>query len=341
MQRRTIKLEDHKKIPYRGTEYYELEASEGIVDPKVDLAFLGNPNESWFIVGNLKHGEDRISVQVHMQRNQIGPIAIMPFSVNVVNETTGKYKTSERLYKKRDVTISKKDFHITSKELDFYGTPDKIYTHVDMDGIKIDLVSVRHDPIIKVNTLGFLEFIGVEQYDFALPRMETSGTVSIDGDSYEVTGISWLDRQWGGLPKQLDGNKGMSGLRWTWLNPQMSNGCNITMGQIINFDAKAVEKFADISLPDGSLISANIDIIETLEEWISPNTGNKYPTKMHIRIPALDTDLIAEVPYKEQEILSKIPDLNKYEGAILVTGTMFGKPVTGEGFAEHVGGAWK
>lgn len=343
MQRRTMKLEEHKKTSYQGKEYYELSVAEGIIDPRIDLANHGRQyaNESWFLVANLKHGDERVGVQVHFQTSKMGPICMSPFSVNAVNETTGRYKTSERIYKRREVKTSENEFHIVTNELDFYGTPDEIHTHVNMDGIRIDLVSVRHDPIIKVNGLGYLEFIGVEQYDFALPRMETTGTVSIDGESYDVTGISWFDRQWGALPKQLDGNKGMSGIRWTWLNPQLSNGCNISLGQIWNFDIGSIEKFAEICLPDGTLISAVIDVVETLEEWTSPNTGNRYPVKMAVKIPSLDCELLLEVSYKEQEILSKIPDLNKYEGQVVITGTMFGKSVTGEGFAEHVGGAWK
>lgn len=343
MQQRTKKLEDHAKITYQGKEYYELEVAEGVVDPKVDLLYHGKTysNESWFIVGNLKSGTDRIGVQVHFQQDRIGPVTMSPFCVNVVNEATGEYRTAERVYKGREYDLGKDRFLIRSKELTLSGTPDCIETHVDMDGVKIDLKSVRRDPIIKVNGLGYFEFVGVEQYDFALPRMATTGSVSIDGRVYAVEGISWLDRQWGALPRQMDGNKGMSGLRWTWLNPQLSNGCNITLGQIWNYDMNAVEKFAEISLPDGSLISANIGIVETLDTWKSEQTGNIYPTKMRMTSRSLDMDLIMEALYKEQEILSKIPDLNKYEGQIVVTGKMFGEPVTGEGFAEHVGGAWK
>jgi len=342
MQRQVITYEKWPITEFEGHQYHEIDIADGVVDAYADLAKHGKkyPNESWFIVGNLKCNEERIGVQVHCQVNRIGPMFLCVTSINVLNESKGIYKTTERIFKKREIRIADDCFHIQADGFEFKGTPDEIFTHVNLDGIHIELHSLRHNPILKVNCLGYLEFIGVEQYDFALPRMETTGTVSVDTDTWEVNGISWLDRQWGKLPKQMDGNKGMSGLRWTWLNPQLSNGCNLSLGQIINKDADILEKLAVVGMPDGSVIMAKIDPIETLDIWTSPDTGKTYPTKMRVVIPQFGGDMIMEVPYKAQEIKSKIPDLNKYEGSISVTGKMFGEEVTGEGFVEHVGGCW-
>jgi hypothetical protein len=55
------------------------------------------------------------------------------------------------------------------------------------------------------------------------------------------------------------------------------------------------------------------------------------------RAPQIQTELTIEVPYKDQEIVSKVGGLTKYEGATLVTGTHHGEPVTGHGYLELVG----
>jgi len=44
-----------------------------------------------------------------------------------------------------------------------------------------------------------------------------------------------------------------------------------------------------------------------------------------------------EVPYKEQEIVSDIDILTKFEGTATVTGTYQGQQVTGTAFLELVG----
>ena len=55
-----------------------------------------------------------------------------------------------------------------------------------------------------------------------------------------------------------------------------------------------------------------------------------------LSIPGLESKLVIDVPYKPQEIVSKVGGA-KYEGMVTISGNVWGKPVKGEGYAEMVG----
>jgi len=73
---------------------------------------------------------------------------------------------------------------------------------------------------------------------------------------------------------------------------------------------------------------------------VSEKSGNRYPTRWSVRIPLLKAVLNVVPAPRQQEIVSVIPVLTKYEGASAVTGTVDGKPVKGFGYVEQYG-SWK
>jgi hypothetical protein len=129
-------------------------------------------------------------------------------------------------------------------------------------------------------------------------------------------------------------------MQWLWINPQLNNGVNMSIGQIKQFDKKKMTSGVTCVKPDGTHIVTDIELVEELEYWISPRTGNKYPTKVVVRAPGVDCILTVEAPYKEQEIISKFGGVTKYEAGAIVTGTFEGEEVNGECYIEVVG-YWK
>lgn len=103
------------------------------------------------------------------------------------------------------------------------------------------------------------------------------------------------------------------------------------------FDNQIVELASTTVLKDGTHIVSTLEPLEMSDKWVSPNTGKQYPTKFPMVIPGLSASFDIEVPYKEQEIISKVGGLTKFEGMMSVIGTMHGKLRTGEGYVEMVG----
>ncbi|WP_418952367.1 lipocalin-like domain-containing protein [Streptomyces chartreusis] len=63
--------------------------------------------------------------------------------------------------------------------------------------------------------------LGEIRYEFALPSMRTTGTLSVRGRSHRVSGESWLDRQWGRVPASPS-------MRWTWMNLSSTGRLRVT-----------------------------------------------------------------------------------------------------------------
>ena len=123
-------------------------------------------------------------------------------------------------------------------------------------------------PPVLMNGQGQFFFIDVdEQYEFAFPAMPTTGTVVLDEVAYEVTGASWLDRQWGGLPgffaaglgdgAQAPGAHGAPPkiMNWIWTNPQLDNGVNVAAAQIRDMINNKIYVVLTAVHPDGTLSS--------------------------------------------------------------------------------------
>lgn len=333
-----------KTVDIKGV-VYELADSRTLVDVTTDLYWHGGrwTSESWFIVANLRSGTERIGLQVHVLVNDIpqhGSVASI--NVSLINEATGWYKSFEYMYPAEKISLGRDAFNIQAPKFSFSGNGEAISTYVEIDGATIDIVSSAAAPVLLMNGLGYVEFLGVEQYDYAFPRMATKGIITIDGKQYEVEGLGWFDRQWGVLPDFFaDPGKGsFNSMQWLWVNPQLSNGINMSIGQIKEFDKKRLTSGATCTQPDGTHIITSIEPIEEVEYWTSPATGNKYPTKIVVRAPGVDSTLTIEVPFKEQEIISKVGGVTKFEGAATVTGTYEGQSVNGDCYLELVG-YWK
>jgi hypothetical protein len=105
------------------------------------------------------------------------------------------------IYSKDQLEISADRFHISTPELTFSGDRNGCAVSVKGEQVQIDLTATTAAPPLLMNGQGQFFFIDLdEQYEFAFPAMSTAGTVAIDNTAYPVTGLSWLDRQWGRLP---------------------------------------------------------------------------------------------------------------------------------------------
>ncbi|MEJ2257922.1 MAG: lipocalin-like domain-containing protein, partial [Woeseiaceae bacterium] len=58
-------------------------------------------------------------------------------------------------------------------------------------------------------------------YYYSIPRLQTAGTLSIEGDDHAVSGLSWLDREWSTsvLGPDLEG--------WNWFAIQLDDGYDL------------------------------------------------------------------------------------------------------------------
>jgi predicted secreted hydrolase len=328
---------------------YEVAEPRSVIDIDADMLWHGGTcaMESWFAVSNLESGGERIGLQVHFLIQSLpNGMDVVQLNAVVVNESAGVSRAFEHVYSLDQVEMSKDRLHLKTADLEVSADRHGFTWKARGDQAQIDISATAAAPPVMLNGEGQITFIDTkEQYDFGMPAMPTTGTVVIDSRTYQVTGHSWFDRQWGALPaffsELLSGAempKDNKWMNWLWCNPQLDNGINISVCYLRDIRGGKIYLTLTAVQPDGThIVVPKMQATELSEYWTSPVTGRRYPTRAVVRAPQIDTELTVEVSYKDQEIVSSMEVMTKYEGAATVTGTYQGKPVAGYAYLELVG----
>jgi predicted secreted hydrolase len=176
---------------------------------------------------------------------------------------------------------------------------------------------------------------GNASYYYSLVGLETSGTITTPSKSAEVSGLSWMDHEFGTSSLSEDA------LGWDWFSIQLDNGAQLMFAQIRKADGGVIGEFeGTLVLPDGSqesLASSDFDLT-VLDQWTSSYSGATYPSGWALSIPNHDIDLKVEPLIEDQEMQVSYV---YWEGAVDADGTMMGEAVSGSGYVELTGTAVK
>ena len=162
--------------------------------------------------------------------------------------------------------------------------------------------------------------------------MRTTGTLTAEGQVFQITGESWLDRQWGAIPDLVSN-------RWTWMNLSVSDGDKVGIWDIRSADGTGPEEsWATVLHPDGTheLLPVVPLAREARRLCASPTSPYVFPTEWTITIPSRDTRLIVTATVIDQ-VIPGLPGTSVYEGAATFTGTYRGAAVTGRTYVEQLG----
>ena len=196
----------------------------------------------------------------------------------------------------------------------------------DEIALKFDIVSEK--PPFLVGGDGLIGWTDNGSYYYSLTRLRVEGDLEIQGVTVPVTGIGWMDHQFGNFKVSRG---------WNWFSIQLENDAEIICWQIVNRDESAESGDLTVYFPDEKLFNTQDFTLERLEAWTSPHSGRTYGTRWHVIEEKNDIDLTIEALFDDQEILSSltfIPITTFWEGNTLISGTFKGKPVTGVGYAE-------
>lgn len=173
--------------------------------------------------------------------------------------------------------------------------------------------------------------VGHASYYLSYTRMETTGSLDIGGETYQVSGTSWFDHEWSTAALE----EGVVG--WDWYSLQLDNQQELML-YVLRRDDGALESASAGTLirADGSLSHLALDdfSIEVGEYWISPETGASYPSQWRVSIPGEALELEITPNFNEQEMLVSFI---YWEGSVRVEGAANGIPITGVGFVELTG----
>ena len=171
---------------------------------------------------------------------------------------------------------------------------------------------------------------GNASYYYSIPRLATRGELTLGGERFQVSGLSWLDREWG--TSALAGDQA----GWDWFALQLGDGRDLMFYRLRKKDGSA-DPFSGgtLTAADGSSrrLSAAEVRLSVVEWWTSPASGTRYPSRWRLSIPGEGIDLEVLPRLAGQELLGSF---RYWEGAVSVKG-MGTSALAGSGYLEMTG----
>ena len=173
---------------------------------------------------------------------------------------------------------------------------------------------------------------GNANYYYSLVGLNTTGSVAIDGKKEAVSGVSWMDHEFG-TSTLAEGVVG-----WDWFSIQLDNGAALMLycfrRSDQSRDARTFE--GTLAYPDGRQVAIRPGefTLTVTREWKSPETGITYPSGWRVALPKLNSQLYIEPLIPNQELHTQF---TYWEGAVRVKGQIGGAPVSGWGYTELTG----
>jgi predicted secreted hydrolase len=170
---------------------------------------------------------------------------------------------------------------------------------------------------------------------YSMTRMETTGTLTINGRLETVKGLSWMDHEFGS--NQLSDQQ----VGWDWFGLHLDNGMDLMLYRIRREDG-TVEPVSSGTLiePDGRTTHLPFEafVYSIRDTWKSRKSNTVYPSRWTIAVPDHDLELTITPAVANQELVtSRSTRVTYWEGSVVVKGRVGGEKVTGRGYAELTG----
>ena len=173
--------------------------------------------------------------------------------------------------------------------------------------------------------------VGNANHYYSLVRMETGGHLEFGGVQVVVSGLSWMDHEFGTSALSQDA------VGWDWFAVTLENDVVLMFAEIRTESGSSQAIFeGTLSFPAGRQLALMPDDFEltVTGQWTSPDSGIVYPSGWRVTFPQHEIELTIEPLIDDQEMDVAFA---YYEGATVVRGTMKGEPLAGRGYVELTG----
>lgn len=170
-------------------------------------------------------------------------------------------------------------------------------------------------------------------YYYSRTAMTATGSLVVDGQDVDVSGIAWFDHQWGDFIS-------VGGGGWDWFAVNLDDGTDLTLSLVRDADGSYPLVYGTLVREDGSIQHLDRDAftVSSTARWTSPRTGADYPAAWTLAIPAeaLTIDLAPSVADQELDTRATT-GVVYWEGSQVVRTTRAGIAVGGEAYVELTG----
>ena len=271
---------------------------------------------------------------VFQLREPLSGVTVYVGQVGLADAQSGGYVTAERVSPPQVLSeTGDSGFNIRLSTWSLEGLEGRyLLKAADVEaGWAFDLDLAASPRTLLHDSDGLVDFhsAGVSYY-YSRPRLSASGSLTINGVTQTVSGLAWMDKQWG--------NFNPVAIAWDWASIQLESGTDLMLTRVMDPAGNFLNAYGTVGRPNGAVEHLDGDAF-TFEpasdlRWSSPQTMLVYPLSWRVKIPPeeLDVTLTAMVP--ESEYVSKAIGVTYWEGGTLVSGTEKGDPIQGQGFVE-------
>ena len=189
-------------------------------------------------------------------------------------------------------------------------------------------------PVVLHGGTGLLsEGLSGYSYYYSRTRMAITGTMLDHGVNVPVTGLAWMDHQWGNFVPLAGGG-------WDWFSLQLDDNTDIMLYVLRDIRHQPVGEFGTYVAPDGSysMIPPSAIVTTALSTWTSPVTGGIYPAGWEVAVASANLQIRLTPLLADQEVVASHSTETAYwEGAVVISGSKGGHAVSGEGYVELTG----
>ena len=301
----------------------------------------GEPIEWWYTNAHLTGQNTGHEYTIMMTFFRYDTLGLNGFRIlNIADETTGEFKSGTAFL--TYPVMATDHLEIEAKKLvgterwytkkDSTGNLLPFQYKIESAGLVVGSIDLDYDafkPPLVVADSGYLNQ-GITNYTYYYSQtgMNVSGTISFNGTQEPVSGIGWIDRQYGNFNPN-------TGEAYEWFSLQLSNGMDFNLWNIFTDEG---------TIPNNSeyrILAMYIDeqTSKTISDFkierpkfaYTTATNNCYANQWHLTSDTMDIDLLITLNSKDSEVLIPFAFL---EGGTRIEGTIQGQSVTGKGFAE-------
>lgn len=187
------------------------------------------------------------------------------------------------------------------------------------------LALTSNRPLVLHGDHGYSEKSGQGQasYYYSQPFYEVAGAVEIDGQTYQVTGQAWMDREWSSQPLNADQDG------WDWFSLHLDEGYKLMLFQVRQKDGRHYRAGTYVA-PDGRSVTLQPQQIQMQElHRTRQQDGRKIPTEWRVQVPdhAVDVTVTAIEPQAWMDTTFPY-----WEGPVILGGSS-----SGRGYLEMTG----
>jgi predicted secreted hydrolase len=212
--------------------------------------------------------------------------------------------------------------------------PGRYLLHAAQAGLQLDLqLNDLKGPILEGDH-GLSQKgpqVGNASYYYSQTHLVTDGTITVNGQAFHVSGLSWMDHEFS------TSALGPDQVGWDWFSVQLADGSELMLYNIRQKDGRA-DPFSNGTIihPDGTTrqLKAGDFKIQVNSTWKSPHSGGTYPAAWTVTIPSENLTLQIKPLIPDQELNLSII---YWEGAVQINGEKNGVKINGKGYVELTG----